>query len=157
MTQRNPWGPMRKPATRYASSNGCRRTWNATARTHAEIMHRPISMIRLSTISGRRSLAQDLPSVQNEHPLQPGMALPANAPTPHLCMRLMCSQNRNEVEAVKKELLKAGIPSETRPHPVAEALGVNGLELWIQNERDFFDASKLYARLQGRAPSNLEV
>ncbi len=63
----------------------------------------------------------------------------------------MCSGNQNEVEKVKNELLKAGIASETRRHPIAEAMGVSGLELWVQNERDFFDASKLYARLQDHA------
>lgn len=68
----------------------------------------------------------------------------------------MCSQNQLEVEAVKNELLKAGIPVEMRSHPVAEALGVSGLELWVQNERDFFTASKLYARLQDRAEDGLQ-
>jgi hypothetical protein len=62
----------------------------------------------------------------------------------------MCSQDQHEVEAVRNELVKAGIPVETRPHPIAQALGVSGLELWVQNERDFFNASKLYARLQDR-------
>jgi chromosome segregation ATPase len=62
----------------------------------------------------------------------------------------MCSQDQSEVEAIRKELIKAGIQVETRPHPIAEAFGVSGLELWVQNERDFFNASKLYARLQDR-------
>jgi hypothetical protein len=30
-------------------------------------------------------------------------------------------------------------------------MGVSGLELWVQDERNFFDAAKLYARMQGRA------
>ncbi len=64
----------------------------------------------------------------------------------------MCSQNLNEVEVVRNELLKAGIASETRPHPVAAAMGVSGMELWVQNERDFFDASKLYARFLDHTP-----
>jgi hypothetical protein len=72
-------------------------------------------------------------------------------------MRLMCSRNRTEVEGVKNELLKAGIASETRPLPVADGLGVGGLELWVQNERDFFDASKLYARLQDHAANRVET
>jgi hypothetical protein len=63
----------------------------------------------------------------------------------------MCSQNQDEVEVVKNELLKAGIASETRCHPMAESLGVRGIELWVQHEQDFFDASKLYARMQERA------
>ena len=74
-----------------------------------------------------------------------------DAAVPFLCMRLMSSQNQDEVELVKNELLKAGIASETRCHPMAEALGVSGVELWVQDERDFFDASKLYARMQERA------
>jgi len=74
-----------------------------------------------------------------------------NASAPFLCMRLMCSQNQDEVDLVKNELLKAGIPSETRSHPIAEALGVRGVELWVQDERNFFDAAKLYERMQDRA------
>jgi hypothetical protein len=65
-----------------------------------------------------------------------------------LCMRLMCSQNKAEVEAVKKELLNAGIGSETRKHALAESFGINALELWVQDERNFFDASNVMARMQ---------
>src|SRR6516164_9190563 len=86
-------------------------------------------------------------------------ATPANrVPTPpkveedpsasFLCMRLMCSQNKAEVEAVKKELLKAGIESETRKHSLAESFGVNAVELWVQDERNFFDAANVIARMQ---------
>jgi hypothetical protein len=71
-----------------------------------------------------------------------------DASAPFLCMKLMCSQNQDEVEVVKNELRKAGIAAETRYHPLAEALGVKGVELWVQHERDFFNASKLYARIQ---------
>lgn len=70
-----------------------------------------------------------------------------------LSMRLMCAGHETEIELVKKELFKAGITSETRRHPLAEALGVSGVELWVQNEQDFFNASKVYTRLQGKAPS----
>src|SRR5574341_545459 len=70
---------------------------------------------------------------------------------PFLCMRLMCSQNQAEVEAVRDELSRAGIVTETRSNPVADALGVSGVELWVQDERDFFDASRLYAQIQGGA------
>jgi chromosome segregation ATPase len=63
----------------------------------------------------------------------------------------MCSQNLDEVEAVKDKLLKAGIATETRCHPVAEELGVNGVELWVQDERDFFNAARLLERMQDRA------
>jgi len=62
----------------------------------------------------------------------------------------MCSRNKDEVEAVRNELLKAGIPSEIRPDPISEAMGVSAVELWVQEERNFFDASKLFARIQGR-------
>jgi hypothetical protein len=65
-------------------------------------------------------------------------------------MRLMCSQNVDEVEKVKNELLRAGIAAATRRHPVAEELGVRGMELWVQDERDFFNAARLFARIQDR-------
>ena len=63
-------------------------------------------------------------------------------------MRLMCAGNEKEIEAVRKRLFEAGIVSETRRHPIAQSLGVGGLELWVQNERDFFQASRLYTSLQ---------
>ena len=67
---------------------------------------------------------------------------------PFLCMRLMCSPDPAEIEAVRNEFLKAGIAAETRNNPVAEAMGINGVELWVMDERDFFAASKLYAEMQ---------
>ena len=76
-----------------------------------------------------------------------------NTPAPSFCLRLMASGNETEVEEVRKELLKAGISTEKRRHPVAEAFGVNGVELWVQNEQDFCTASQLYARLQ-QPPAN---
>jgi len=75
----------------------------------------------------------------------------SDASAPSSCMRLMCSKNQDEVEVVKKELLKSGIVSETRPHAMAAAFGVTGVELWVQNERDFIDASEIYAQMQNRA------
>ncbi len=72
---------------------------------------------------------------------------PAQLQPTSLCLRLMASGNESEVEEVRKELLNAGIASEKRRHPVAEAFGVSGAELWVQNERDFFNASQLYARM----------
>ena len=69
----------------------------------------------------------------------------------HWPMRLMCAGHEKEIELVKKELFKAGIASETRRHPIAEALGVSGVELWVQNKQDFSIASRLYTRLQGKA------
>jgi hypothetical protein len=71
----------------------------------------------------------------------------------HLCMRLMCAGNEREIGLIRQKLLEAGIASETRRHPIAEALGVNGIELWVQNEQDFFNASKLYNHLQ-QTPGN---
>ncbi|HEY5909027.1 MAG TPA: hypothetical protein VJA21_00330 [Verrucomicrobiae bacterium] len=65
--------------------------------------------------------------------------------------RLMCSKNRTEVESVKKELFRAGIRSEIRSNPLADALRVTRLELWVEDERDLFSASKLYAEMQARA------
>ncbi len=58
----------------------------------------------------------------------------------------MCSQNADQVEVVRRELLKAGISAET--HAIAGSRGAGAVELWVPNERDFFEASKLYARLQ---------
>ena len=73
----------------------------------------------------------------------------------HLCMRLMCAGNEKEIGLVRSKLLEAGIASETRRHPIAESLGVNGIELWVQNEQDFFNASKLYNHLQQTSGDNL--
>jgi hypothetical protein len=67
-------------------------------------------------------------------------------------MRLLCSQDSAEVEAVRNAFGKAGIALETRNNPVAEALGINGIELWVMNERDFYNASKLFAQIQNRLP-----
>ena len=47
VTHRNPSGPIAKPASRYASSSGCRMTWAATATTHAAMMHVAMSVTRL--------------------------------------------------------------------------------------------------------------
>ena len=58
---------------------------------------------------------------------------------------------------IKAELLKAGIPSETRPNAVAEALGLRGLELWIQNDQDLSRASKVYARFKDRTANSVEA
>lgn len=77
-----------------------------------------------------------------------GQDLNESTASPHLCMRLMCSQNQAELDAVIQELAKAGISAETRTHPIAEALGVPGKELWVPNEQDFYTAAKLFARLQ---------
>ena len=71
-----------------------------------------------------------------------------------LPMRLMCAGHEEEIELVKKELFKAGIAAETRRHPIAEALGASGVELWVQNEEDFSNASRLYSRLQGKADNS---
>lgn len=60
----------------------------------------------------------------------------------------MRSPNRAEVEAVKDELNRAGIATETRNNPTAEALGVTGIELWVKHERDFSEAANLYAKMQ---------
>ncbi len=44
----------------------------------------------------------------------------------------------------------AGIRSEIRSNPLAQALRVTRLELWLEDERDLFNASKLYAGIQAR-------
>jgi hypothetical protein len=69
----------------------------------------------------------------------------------------MCAGHEKEIELVKKELFKAGIASETRRHPIAEALGVSGVELWVKNEQDFSNASRLYTRLQGKVAHSPET
>jgi hypothetical protein len=74
--------------------------------------------------------------------LQPNVA--------HLPMRLMCAGHETEMELVRKELSEAGIASETRRHPLAESLGVQGVELWVQNEQDFSEVSRLCPSLQGK-------
>ena len=81
----------------------------------------------------------------------------SNATDPSLCLRLMASGNEKEVEVVRKELLKAGIASEKRRHPVAEGFGVSHVELWVQNEQDFFNASQVYARIQQLAVKGPEA
>jgi hypothetical protein len=73
----------------------------------------------------------------------------------HLCMRLMCAGNEREIGLIREKLLEAGIASETRRHPIAESLGVNGIELWVQNEGDFFNASKVYNNLQQTSANSL--
>ncbi len=79
-----------------------------------------------------------------------GGCLGDSAVAPFLCMRLMCSQNEAEVQAVRRELLKAGVRAETRNHPLAESLGVRGIELWVQDERDFYTAANVFARMQAK-------
>ncbi len=64
----------------------------------------------------------------------------------------MCSPNRAEVEALKDELGRAGIVTETRNNPTAEALGVTGIELWVKHEKDFSEAATLYAKMQAHSP-----
>ena len=41
-----PFGPTAKPATRYASSRGCRATCDTTATTHAAMMQMAMSVTR---------------------------------------------------------------------------------------------------------------
>src|ERR1051326_1793350 len=66
---------------------------------------------------------------------------------------LVCAGHETEIILVKNELFQAGIASEMRRHPMAEALGVNGVELWVRNKEDLSNASKLCNRLQGK-PAN---
>jgi hypothetical protein len=75
----------------------------------------------------------------------------------HSGVRFMCAGNEAEIELVRQKLFEAGIPSETRRHPLAEAFGVNGLELWVENERDFFNASRLYNLLQKKSANGPEA
>ena len=101
-------------------------------------------MSRLASSGDEAKVAPSTPA--NRVPTPPKVEEDPSAS--FLCMRLMCSQNKAEVEAVKKELLKAGIESETRKHSLAESFGVNAVELWVQDERNFFDAANVIARMQ---------
>src|ERR1019366_4216765 len=56
--------------------------------------------------------------------------------------RLMCSNDRQEVETLKSKLFRAGIRSEIRGNPVANVLGITRLEVFI-DERDLLRASKV--------------
>jgi len=60
--------------------------------------------------------------------------------------RLMCSKDREEVEALKRKLFRAGIRSEIRSNPIASGLGITRLEVFI-DERDFLRASKVRQEL----------
>lgn len=71
--------------------------------------------------------------------------------------RLMCSKDRTQVEFVKRELSRAGILTEIRSNPLAAALRVARLELWVQDERDFATAVRLCAELQERFPVRQEL
>jgi len=62
----------------------------------------------------------------------------------------MCSKDRDQVEFVKRELSRVGIQTEIRSNPLAAALRVARLELWVPDERDFKMASQLYAQLEAR-------
>ncbi len=64
--------------------------------------------------------------------------------------RVMISRDRGQVESVKRELSRAGIQTEIRSNPLAAALRVSRVELWVQNERDFTMASKICAELEAR-------
>jgi len=68
----------------------------------------------------------------------------------------MCSSRQEEVSAVKRELFKAGIRSEIRRNPLTAALNITRLELWVENDNDYFAAQKCYARMQTRARSSHE-
>jgi len=70
--------------------------------------------------------------------------------------RLMCSTQQEEVGAVKSELFRAGIRSEIRSNPVAAALNITRLELWVENDNDYFAAQKFYASMQARAGNGHE-
>ncbi len=66
----------------------------------------------------------------------------------------MCSKDRKEVEAVKSELFRNGIRAEIRNNALADALRVTRVELWLQDERDYYEASKVYAEFQERGTAN---
>jgi hypothetical protein len=57
-------------------------------------------------------------------------------------IRLMCSRDRQKVEALKSELFEAGIRSEIRGNPLGAALGIAMLKIFV-DERDFLRATKV--------------
>ena len=59
--------------------------------------------------------------------------------------RLMCSNVRQEVETLKSKLFRAGIRSEIRGNPLAHAMGITRLELFV-HERDLLRASEVRQR-----------
>ena len=62
-------------------------------------------------------------------------------------IRLMCSNDRQEVETLKRKLFRAGIGSEIRGNPVASVLGIARLEVFI-DARDLLRASKVRHALE---------
>jgi len=68
----------------------------------------------------------------------------------------MCSTQQEEVGAVKRELFRAGIRSEIRTNPLAAALNITRLELWVENDNDYFAAQKFYATMQARSGNGHE-
>lgn len=63
----------------------------------------------------------------------------------------MCSSEPREIEWVKQQLFRVGIRSQIRSNPVAQALRVTRLELWVEDDRDYLNASKLYASIKEQA------
>ncbi len=68
----------------------------------------------------------------------------------------MCSTQKEEIGAVKRELFRAGIRSEIRTNPLAAALNITRLELWVENDNDYFAAQKFYATMQARSGNGHE-
>lgn len=74
--------------------------------------------------------------------------------------RLMCSRDREELEALKSKLFRAGIRSEICSNPVANALGIVRLEINIYDS-DFVEASRIHqefltARSSDDVPTEVE-
>src|ERR1035437_7184677 len=57
-------------------------------------------------------------------------------------IRLTSSNDRQEVETLKRKLFKAGIRAEIRGNPLAKVLGITRHEVFI-DERDMLRASKV--------------
>ena len=62
-------------------------------------------------------------------------------------IRLTSSNDRQEVETLKRKLFKAGIRSEIRGNPLANVLGITRHEVFV-DERDMLRASKVRHDLQ---------
>src|ERR1039458_1414888 len=60
VTHLKPFGPTAKPATRYASSNGCRAICDATATTHAAMMQMAMSVTSPCSMRGKTNRAFEL-------------------------------------------------------------------------------------------------
>lgn len=70
--------------------------------------------------------------------------------------KLLASNSSFELESLKKELVRAGIRTQVRAHSEARHIRARVIarELWVRNENDFINASRIYTawRLRSTGP-----